>query len=100
MWARSWQVAGSAGRRPWSDQRAPWGTGLAVGSVVGEALPAGAQLFVGSSNPVRDLDLGMRREAPLTVVANRGLAGIDGCLSTAFGLALTTGAPSYAWAAT
>ena len=47
---------------------------------------------------MRDLDLGMApRRAPLSVVANRGLAGIDGCLSTAIGLALTTDAPSYAW---
>ncbi|WP_353952734.1 2-succinyl-5-enolpyruvyl-6-hydroxy-3-cyclohexene-1-carboxylic-acid synthase [Knoellia sp. S7-12] len=96
-WLEAWHSAGSVVAQAVQDQRSPWGTGLAVASVVAKALPEGAQLFVGSSNPVRDLDLGMRRDSPITVVANRGLAGIDGCLSTAIGLALTTDAPSYAW---
>jgi len=97
-WSRLWSDAGSAVAQAISASPPQWGTGLAVGSLVGEVLPEGAQLFVGSSNPVRDLDLGMGpRSTPLTVLANRGLAGIDGCLSTAVGLALTTDAPSYAW---
>jgi 2-succinyl-5-enolpyruvyl-6-hydroxy-3-cyclohexene-1-carboxylate synthase len=62
-----------------------------VARAVSEALPAGGLLVVGSSNPVRDLDLmavtaavGERR----MVMANRGLAGIDGVVSTAVGAAL------------
>jgi 2-succinyl-5-enolpyruvyl-6-hydroxy-3-cyclohexene-1-carboxylate synthase len=68
--------------------------GLAPHHVAGEvaaALPARGLLFVGASNPVRDLDLmvpryrvGDRR----MVVANRGLAGIDGSVSSAVGCAL------------
>jgi len=97
-WAASWSDAGSAVAQAIQAQPPEWGTGLAVGALVGEVLPEGARLFIGSSNPVRDLDLGLApRSASLTVVANRGLAGIDGCLSTAIGLALTTAAPSYAW---
>jgi len=65
----------------------PWQVARAVSRAVG---PRGL-LVVGSSNPVRDLDLmavpypvGERR----MVMANRGLAGIDGVVSTAIGAAL------------
>ncbi len=62
-----------------------------VARAVSAAVPPGGLLVVGSSNPVRDLDLmavsttvGERR----MVMANRGLAGIDGVVSTAIGVAL------------
>ena len=62
-----------------------------VAGTVSAALPPGGLLFVGASNPVRDLDLmvakynvGDRR----MVVGNRGLAGIDGSVSSAIGAAL------------
>ncbi|RLV50507.1 2-succinyl-5-enolpyruvyl-6-hydroxy-3-cyclohexene-1-carboxylic-acid synthase [Nocardioides mangrovicus] len=64
----------------------------AVAREVSAAVPPGGSLFVGASNPVRDLDLmattypvGERRR----VLANRGLAGIDGTVSSAIGAALT-----------
>lgn len=51
-------------------------------------------LVAGSSNPVRDLDLAAEpARGPLTVLANRGLAGIDGTIATAAGAALATGSP-------
>jgi len=50
---------------------------------------SGELLFVGSSNPVRDLDLvADPARSPAVVLANRGLAGIDGVLSSAIGAAL------------
>ena len=62
-----------------------------VAGAVSRALPPGGLLFVGASNPIRDLDLmvaryevGGRRK----VIANRGLAGIDGTTSAAIGAAL------------
>jgi 2-succinyl-5-enolpyruvyl-6-hydroxy-3-cyclohexene-1-carboxylate synthase len=62
-----------------------------VAGAVAAALPAGGLLLVGASNPVRDLDLmvpryrvGDRR----MVIGNRGLAGIDGSVSSAIGAAL------------
>ena len=62
-----------------------------VARVVSQAVPPEGLLVVGSSNPVRDLDLmalpypvGERR----MVMGNRGLAGIDGTVSTAVGAAL------------
>ncbi len=62
-----------------------------VAQVVNAANPPGGLLFVGASNPVRDLDL-MASAHPVgerrMVMANRGLAGIDGTVSTAIGVAL------------
>src|SRR5690606_1263475 len=45
-------------------------------------------LVLGSSNPVRDLDLVADWDVPPVVVTNRGLSGIDGMLATAGGVAL------------
>jgi 2-succinyl-5-enolpyruvyl-6-hydroxy-3-cyclohexene-1-carboxylate synthase len=62
-----------------------------VARTVSAAVPPEGLLVVGSSNPVRDLDLmampypvGERRK----IIGNRGLAGIDGTVSTAIGAAL------------
>jgi 2-succinyl-5-enolpyruvyl-6-hydroxy-3-cyclohexene-1-carboxylate synthase len=62
-----------------------------VAGAVSRAVPPGGLLHVGASSPIRDLDLmvaeyavGGRRK----VIANRGLAGIDGTISSALGAAL------------
>nr|WP_227464450.1 2-succinyl-5-enolpyruvyl-6-hydroxy-3-cyclohexene-1-carboxylic-acid synthase [Nocardioides lijunqiniae] len=72
-----------------------------VAGAVSRALPPGGQLVVGASSPIRDLDL-MVRPYPVgsrrKTIANRGLSGIDGVVSTAIGAALgrTSDAPTYA----
>jgi 2-succinyl-5-enolpyruvyl-6-hydroxy-3-cyclohexene-1-carboxylate synthase len=53
-------------------------------------------LVVGSSSPVRDLDLAPVSDTPPTVYANRGLAGIDGTVSTAVGVGLVVERPTHA----
>jgi 2-succinyl-5-enolpyruvyl-6-hydroxy-3-cyclohexene-1-carboxylate synthase len=66
-------------------------TAYDVAGVVARSLPREGLLVVGASNPIRDLDLmvpryevGGRRKT----IANRGLSGIDGVVSTAIGAAL------------
>jgi 2-succinyl-5-enolpyruvyl-6-hydroxy-3-cyclohexene-1-carboxylate synthase len=74
----------------------PWAVGPALADALIAALPADALLFTGPSHPIRDIALGAYPRADVTVLANRGLAGIDGVVSTAMGAALTHQGPSYA----
>lgn len=96
-WLRDWRQAGervSAAAVDLLADPGSWPSGLAVAATVAASAPAGSTVFVGSSNPARDLDLAGGGSA--RVVANRGLAGIDGCVSTATGLALGASGPTYA----
>lgn len=91
-WFERWRAADDAlsarideylGSRP--------GSPLAIASVVADAVTAHTTLVVGSSNVVRDLDVMASPWPPHEhrfVVGNRGLAGIDGTVSTAIGIAL------------
>jgi 2-succinyl-5-enolpyruvyl-6-hydroxy-3-cyclohexene-1-carboxylate synthase len=61
----------------------------AIAQAIAQSVPDHSILFVGSSRPIRDLDaFGPSRHA-VTVIANRGVNGIDGTISTALGAALT-----------
>jgi 2-succinyl-5-enolpyruvyl-6-hydroxy-3-cyclohexene-1-carboxylate synthase len=50
-------------------------------------VPEGSTLFVSSSRPIRDLEGFGAPRSGVTTHANRGLAGIDGNISTALGIA-------------
>ncbi len=66
----------------------PLTTGLHVAAAVADALRAGDQLVLGASNPVRDAALVGLDTHGIRVRSNRGVAGIDGTVSTAIGAAL------------
>jgi 2-succinyl-5-enolpyruvyl-6-hydroxy-3-cyclohexene-1-carboxylate synthase len=66
----------------------PLTTGLHVAAAVTDALRPGDQLVLGASNPVRDVALVGLNPLGLKVRSNRGVAGIDGTVSTAIGAAL------------
>lgn len=57
---------------------------------------SGGPLLLGASQVIRDADLVGRCPQPPVVFANRGLAGIDGTVSTAMGVALAAGRPTLA----
>ncbi|NMR18792.1 2-succinyl-5-enolpyruvyl-6-hydroxy-3-cyclohexene-1-carboxylic-acid synthase [Cellulomonas fimi] len=99
-WLARWQKAGAIaaeaidrvldaapkGRRSRSGTRV---RGPLLAREVARASRPDDVLVVGSSNPIRDLDLVARWDGDAPVVlANRGLAGIDGTVSTAIGVAL------------
>lgn len=66
----------------------PLATGLHVAAAIAGALRPGDQLVLGASNPVRDAALVGLNARGVAVQSNRGVAGIDGTVSTAIGAAL------------
>ena len=65
-----------------------------VAARLGEWLPSDATLFVASSMPVRDVELFFPADQSATrVLSNRGANGIDGTVSSAFGVAACADGP-------
>lgn len=59
-----------------------------------DSLPAGCNLVVGNSLPVRHLDHFVPpQQKPLSIYCNRGASGIDGTVATANGVAAASSAP-------
>ena len=92
-WLQLWRAADSRAQAAIAAclDAEPQLTPYEVARVMSQAVPPRGLLVVGSSHPIRDLDLmavappvGHRRK----VVANRGVSGIDGMVSTAIGAAL------------
>ena len=58
-----------------------------VAREIAAGVPTGTSLFISSSRPIRDLEGFAAARSGVETFANRGLAGIDGNISTALGIA-------------
>ena len=58
-----------------------------VAAEIAAHLPDGAAFFLSSSRPIRDIEGFAQPRSGITTFANRGLAGIDGNISTILGIA-------------
>jgi 2-succinyl-5-enolpyruvyl-6-hydroxy-3-cyclohexene-1-carboxylate synthase len=94
-WLDSWHRADRAAAAAIARALSPAGLSEPrVAAELGATLPADATVFVASSMPVRDAETFFpARPDPPRVLANRGANGIDGTVSTAFGVAAATDGP-------
>lgn len=93
--SRTWFAADAAARVALSAIDGPvLRDGVSVARAVVAALPAGTNLVVSSSMPVRDVEWFAGSCSHLTVHANRGANGIDGVVATAIGVARGSGRPT------
>jgi 2-succinyl-5-enolpyruvyl-6-hydroxy-3-cyclohexene-1-carboxylate synthase len=93
-WLGLWRAGDDQLRRA-MDADPAW-SGRALAAAVLGALGPRDPLVLGPSNPVRDADLAPIRARPGPVFAHRGLAGLDGVIATAAGVALGTGRATVA----
>jgi 2-succinyl-5-enolpyruvyl-6-hydroxy-3-cyclohexene-1-carboxylate synthase len=63
-----------------------WSEAL-VAREIGAGVPSGTALYISSSRPIRDIEGFALARSGVETFANRGLAGIDGNISTALGIA-------------
>ena len=94
-WLERWHRADRAAATAIARALAPAGLSEPrVAAELGSALPPEATVVVASSMPVRDVEtfFPARERAP-RVLANRGANGIDGTVSTAFGVAAVLDGP-------
>lgn len=87
-WTHAWMDADGHARDALAGMVFP--SGPAVVQTLAERLPAHSNLYVASSMPVRDVDLFFPSiDRPIRLLANRGVNGIDGLVSSGLGASAT-----------
>lgn len=96
-WLDSWSVAESKAQLAISQSLARESavSEPAIARTVYNIIPDHANLFVSSSMPIRDVEWFAAPRTKIKVLANRGVNGIDGVVSTAVGVALASKAPTF-----
>lgn len=84
-WLQTWQKYDALAKEALTSYP-EWSEG-ALASLVAADLENDSALYISSSRPIRDLEAFANPRAYVTTYANRGLAGIDGNISTAMGIA-------------
>ncbi len=94
-WLDRWREGDRAAAKAIADVVGPTGlTEPRVAAELGSLLPPEATLVVASSMPIRDVETFFpTRETPFRVLSNRGANGIDGTVSTAFGVSAAARQP-------
>ncbi len=92
-WLDGWHEADRAASRAIAEVVGPAGLNEPrIAAELGTLLPPETTLVVASSMPIRDVETFFpARETPFRVLSNRGANGIDGTVSTAFGVAAAGG---------
>ncbi|MCW3003676.1 MAG: menD [Conexibacter sp.] len=95
-WLGTWRDADARAARALADTLGDALNEPRVASELATAVPAGARVMVAASMPIRDVETFWPVDAHATAMANRGANGIDGTISTAYGVARADpGAPVY-----
>jgi 2-succinyl-5-enolpyruvyl-6-hydroxy-3-cyclohexene-1-carboxylate synthase len=93
-WLRSWRTADTSVANAVAAELGEELSEPLVAARLGEWLAPGVTLFCASSMPIRDLELYLPAAQPLARVrSNRGANGIDGTVSSAFGVAAAGDGP-------
>ncbi|HUQ63490.1 MAG TPA: 2-succinyl-5-enolpyruvyl-6-hydroxy-3-cyclohexene-1-carboxylic-acid synthase [Acidimicrobiales bacterium] len=97
-WLGQWLGAEASARKAIDDLIDGWDQPFEgrVARDVAAGLDDGGALVVGSSMPVRDVESFARPRSGVRILANRGVNGIDGFVSTALGVASGSDAPVVA----
>ncbi len=95
-WTATWRAAeadAAAAMRAARAAAAPWSETDLIARVIAD-LPDGAIVVVGNSLPIRVIDEAATTARALTVLTQRGAAGIDGLIAGAAGAAWATATPT------